>query len=93
MSLEAGGRSDKLGNGYENRFLAKQLLRLLNEKVESIEVEPLGKEGEGVEFITTGIDGAKRYYQCKASNGINLKWTISDLEDVGFFKHAKNHIL
>ena len=93
MSLEAGGRADKLGNSYENSFLAKELLRLLNEKIASIEVEPLGEEGEGVEFISTGIDGVKRYYQCKASNGNNLKWTISDLEKVDFFKHAKNHIL
>ena len=93
MSLEVGGRADKLGNSYENSFLAKELLRLLNEKIASIEVEPLGEEGEGVEFISTGIDGVKRYYQCKASNGNNLKWTISDLEKVDFFKHAKNHIL
>ena len=29
MSLEIGGRADKIGNQYENRFLAKLLIRLM----------------------------------------------------------------
>ena len=30
MSLEPGGRSDKYGNKYENGYLAKLFLRILN---------------------------------------------------------------
>ena len=29
MSLEKGGRADKVGNQYENYILGKQLLRLV----------------------------------------------------------------
>ena len=42
MSLESGGRADKIGNSYENRYLAKLLLRLVEETYTSVEVEPLG---------------------------------------------------
>lgn len=31
MGFEPGGRADKLGNRHEGRWVAKQLLRLLNE--------------------------------------------------------------
>ena len=33
VSLERGGRSDKEGNVYENRFLARLFLQLINEKI------------------------------------------------------------
>ena len=33
MAFEPGGRADKLGNRYEGRWVAKQLLRLLNEEM------------------------------------------------------------
>ena len=47
MSLETGGRADKGGNRYENRFLAKLWIDLIRERLISIEVEPLGdKAGE-----------------------------------------------
>ena len=36
-----------------------------------MEVEPLGEEGMGVEFVVTGVDGAQEYVQCKGSNGMN----------------------
>ena len=50
MSLEPGGRSDKYGNKYENGYLAKLLLRLVNEKLTSVTVEPLGPNRDSVEF-------------------------------------------
>ena len=45
MSFERGGRGDKDGNRYEDRFFAKLVLDLLLEKLVSIEVERLGPEG------------------------------------------------
>ena len=74
MVLEQGGRSDKGGNQYENRYLVKQILLLIEEKLQSIQVEPLGEEGACVEFITTTSEGIRRHYQCKASNGGNDHW-------------------
>lgn len=93
MSLERGGRGDKEGNRYEDRFFAKLLLELLLEKLVSIEVEPLGKEGEGVEFVATAPDGERRYYQCKGANGANTSWRSYDLKHHNVFRHAKEHIL
>ena len=86
MVLEQGGRSDKSGNQYENRYLVKQLLLLIEEKLQSIQVEPLGEEGACVEFITTTSEGVHRHYQCKASNGGNDHWRACDLEGHGVFK-------
>lgn len=92
MSLESGGRADKTGNIYENRFLAKLLLDLIQEQLYSIEVERLGDEGVGVEYIANEVDGGRRYYQCKASNGTNNYWRPSDLNRYNVFQTAKMHI-
>lgn len=93
MSFERGGRGGKDGNRYEDRFFAKLVLDLLLEKLVSIEVEPLGLEGEGVEFVATTPDGERRYYQCKGSNGISTKWNLDDLNLHSVFKQTKKHIL
>lgn len=92
MALEVGGRADKSGNQYENHFLGKQLLLLAEGKLKTVEVEPLGEEGKGVEFISEKDDGSRIYYQCKASNGSNPQWTISALAGHKVFQNAKLHI-
>ena len=38
MSFEHGGRADKEGNTYENRFLARLFLQLINEEFQYIQV-------------------------------------------------------
>ena len=93
MSLEKGGRADKVGNQYENFILGKQLLRLVEGKLKAIEVEPLGVEGKGVEYIVTKIDGTRAYYQCKAANGERNSWSVKNLTTMGIFENAKEHIL
>lgn len=93
MALEKGGRSDKEGNTYENFFLGKQLLRLVEGKNESVEVEPLGDEGQGVEYFVTRADGSRACYQCKASNAAKTNWSIADLAKHKVFDNAKKHIL
>ena len=40
MSPEAGGRSDKFGNEFENRCLVKYMLRLVREQLSAIIIEP-----------------------------------------------------
>lgn len=93
MSLERGGRADKIGNQYENRFLAKLLIRLIEERLTSIEVEPLGDVGKGVEYIVETSAGERIFYQCKASNGAQNKWSVADLDRVKIFDNAKMHVL
>lgn len=93
MSLEMGGRADKIGNQYENRFLVKLLIRLIEERLISIEVEPLGDEGKGVEYIVETPAGERIFYQCKASNGAQNKWSIADLDRLKILKNARALIL
>ena len=93
MSLEVGGRSDKIGNHYENIYLAKLLIRLVEESLASIEVEPLGAEGKGVEYIAEKATGERLYYQCKASNGANNHWSATDLNNLNIFTNVKTHIM
>lgn len=92
MALELGGRADKGGNQYENYFLGKHLLRLAEEKLKSVEVEPLGDEGQGVEYIAVQPDGTRVYYQCKAANAAKSCWSIADLARHKVFENAKAHI-
>lgn len=89
MSLEHGGRADKDGNTYENRFLARLFLQLINEKFQYIQVEPVGENSDYAEFIAVDQDGFQRYYQCKASNGNYDHWRLSDLRSYNIFSNAQ----
>ena len=85
MSFERGGRSDKQGNIYENRYLAMTLIRLISEEIISVVVEPVGDNTDICEFYTIGKDGRKTYYQCKGSNEMKDHWTPSDLQKYSLF--------
>lgn len=89
MSFETGGRAEKYGDEYENRYLAKLLLRVVNESLSSIIVEPIGENSDSVEFITEDTNGIYGYYQCKASNNTKPKWSIADLQKYSVFDRIK----
>ena len=91
MSLEPGGRADKYGNKYENRYLAKLLLRLVKEELTSVTVEPLGINSDSVEFISEQKDGTIKHYQCKASNTTHSSWSILDLKKYKVFSWIIPH--
>lgn len=93
MALEVGGRADKDGNQYENFFLGKQLLLLAEEQLKTVEVEPLGDEGQGVEYTVVKPDNTRIYFQCKAANGTKPHWSVADLATHKVFENAKAHIL
>ncbi len=76
MSFEAGGRADKLGNRYEEMWIARQMLLLLEEKIRSITIEAIGDDEQGVEFWLETCDGKRQAHQCKARNASNEHWTI-----------------
>lgn len=89
MSLEHGGRADKEGNTYENRFLARLFLQLINEEFQYIQVEAVERNSDFAEFIAVDQAGTRRYYQCKASNGDCDHWRISDLRSYDIFSNAQ----
>lgn len=88
MALEAGGYAEKLGNRYEANWVARQLLRLLEEKITWIVVEPIGDDEVGVDVII-GIDqDHTEYHQCKVGVGNNEYWTLSQLNESKIFRNA-----
>ena len=77
---EAGGRADKDGNEYENQQLAWLLLDLVEGKISSVTVEPLGKFHNSVEYTVEKPDGIRDYYQCKSGNGGRDSWNVVSLQ-------------
>lgn len=87
MGFEPGGRSDKLGNRYEGRWTAKQLLRLLNEEIRSVTLEAVGDDERGVDLWIELNSGSKEAHQCKARNRSKESWGINDLKNRGVLNH------
>jgi hypothetical protein len=92
MAFPIGGRGDKLGNNYEDRFLVRKYLDLLNNKVQSIIVEAIGQDEEGVEFWTQHFDGTREAFQCKARNAMNENWSVSSLKSKGVLTKLQNQL-
>lgn len=90
MSFEKGGRAGKQGNVYENRCLARILIRLVAEEITSVVVEPVEENSDICEFYTVAKDGSKTYYQCKGSNGTNDHWRPSDLQGYNVFSRVQS---
>ena len=88
MALEGGGFADKFGNSYESNWVAEQLLRLAEEEIASVTIEPLGKDEIGVDLIIRAIDGHREFHQCKSSNSDADVWTLSRLDQAGVLKKA-----
>ena len=76
----AGGASDKFGNRYEGRWTVLQMVELIDERADSLRLEPPGTEGVGVEFwVRRGT--AYEYHQIKRQHGAEGRWTIGSLND------------
>jgi|GEM_PF-2010551 hypothetical protein len=83
LSFETGGRVDKFGNRYEERWIVKQLLGLLYEEIQSVTIEPIGEIEAGVDLWIRNRDGEIEYQQCKARNAnkdINKDFMMLQLE-------------
>lgn len=91
-SYEVGGRADKFGNRYESRWVVKQMLEVINEKVHSIILEAIGDDEEGVDVLIINRDGSKEYHQCKGRNSSKEKWTIADLKRKDILHNSKKHL-
>ena len=92
MSFERGGYADKLGNQFEWRWVVKQLLLLLQERVAEVCIEATGPEGQGVDLWLRTPDGRRLAHQCKARNGSEEKWRPSDLNARGVLESLGYHV-
>jgi hypothetical protein len=90
--MEAGGYAEKLGNRYEASWVAYQLLRLLDEKITSVTVEPLGDDEVGTDVIVENRDNSLEHHQCKAGAGDAEHWSAALLFDKGILKNAFEQI-
>jgi hypothetical protein len=82
-----GGAADKYGNRYEGRWTVLCMLSILAGEANTIWLEPVGDEGEGVEFrLTKGK--IHEYHQVKRQNSASGYWSLADLRKVlvGFSK-------
>ncbi|MBV7434395.1 hypothetical protein KRX19_05070 [Cardiobacteriaceae bacterium TAE3-ERU3] len=99
MALERGGFTDKIGNSYDSYWVAKQLLRLLNEELASVTVEPLGDDEAGVDVIIEHLTGGEitdstdvELHQCKASNKGKDSWSLATLDSSGILAKAFSQV-
>ena len=89
MVFEKGGRADKQGNVYENRCLARVLLRLIAEEITSVVVEPIRENTDICEFYINEKNGKRVFYQCKGSNASKDHWNPSDLQKHSFYSRVQ----
>lgn len=92
MPLEKGGRADKFGNEYEKLFTVKLLLKLIEEEVASVTVEPVGDEEDGIDLWVKNKDGSRECYQCKMRNGSKEFWSMGDLAAKNIFSKAQKQL-
>lgn len=92
MAMEAGGYAEKLGNRYEANWVAYQLLRLLDEKITSVTVEPLGNDEIGTDVIVENLDGSIEHHQCKGGAGDAEFWSAALLYEKGILKSVFEQI-
>ena len=93
MSLEPGGFAEKVGNRYESSWITFQLLRLLDEKISYVQVEPLGDDEDAVDVIVGNLDGYKEHHQCKIGEKSVEAWTLATLESKELLTKGFEHIL
>ena len=63
-----GGATDKIGNRFEGHWTTKVMVEVLAEEADSVWLEPLGEEGDGVEF-RVAASGDRSYHQVKRQTG------------------------
>ena len=76
-----GGAAEKFGNRYEGRWTVACLLDVMDEKADSIRLEPPEPEGQGFEFWATK-QGIRECHQVKRQHS-NGHWTLHTLEREG----------
>ena len=81
-----GGASDKSGNRYELLWTVVNMAKVLNGEAESISLEPVGDDGQGVEFTVTG-PAAIEYHQVKRQRTGRGVWPLSELAREGVLGH------
>jgi len=83
-----GGATDKFGNRYEGLWTVACMVEVLEERADSIRLEPPGNEGKGVEFRLHRGDKTE-YHQVKRQYNKSGRWTLAELEEAP--RHVLSH--
>lgn len=83
MAYEKGGRADKLGNRFEYNWVLYNLLQVIEEKIQYVMIEAIGKDEEGVDLWIGNLDGSREGQQCKGRYGSEDKWTYGTVNAIG----------
>jgi hypothetical protein len=86
-----GGEADKFGGRYEGAWTTRMLLEIIAGRAVSIQVEPPGEGGLGVEFLLRR-EAVAEAHQVKRQAGNLSNWTINRLDAEGVFAAAATHI-
>lgn len=86
-----GGAAEKYGNRYEGRWTVACMLEVMDERADSIRLEPPDLEGQGFEFRITR-QGIQEYHQVKRQRSVG-NWTLNALKREGVLTNfiAKLH--
>jgi hypothetical protein len=84
----SGGAADKFGNRYEGRWTVFCMMDVMDDRADSIRLEPPGAEGEGIEFWVRRGD-KREYHQVKRQHSASGRWTLAGLEH----EHVLAHFL
>jgi hypothetical protein len=86
-----GGAADKIGNRFEMWWTALCLIDILDERAESIFVEPTFESGDGIDFILVR-KGISERHQVKRQTTKGLGWSTASLRAVGVLHNIPSKI-
>jgi hypothetical protein len=90
--MEPGGHAHTVGGSYEDRWAARQLLHIMAGEIRSLEREPAGHEGAGVDFWVELPSGVREAQQCKEGKAFASEWSIADLAGEGVLGHLRDRL-
>ena len=67
--MHPDGIAGKVGNRYKALWLTRHLLELVDGRVQSITIEPVGEPGIGVEFAVERHDGTQWHQAKRQTSG------------------------
>lgn len=92
MGYEKGGRADKAGNRFEYNWTIYNLLQVVDEKIQSVTIEAIGEDEEGVDLWIGNLDGSREGQQCKGRYGSEESWTYGTINAKGIWKKWKKQL-
>jgi hypothetical protein len=87
-----GGPADKFGNSYEGRWTVNSMIEIIAGRALSIRIEPLGPEGEGIEFWLQRTANKRENHQVKRQHSEDGRWTLDVLNSKGVLAHFRKKL-